>query len=136
RPLGDRDHGSVGMRERQVPLLREQEVEVQLCAEPFVELYASAVELGSLGRAVVRADDRRIAPGRAGADVALLEDGDVGDAVVLREVVGGREPVRAPADDHDVVALLQLTAGTPHALHAEDLSHSMTSSRSSTTSPT
>src|SRR5438093_1028426 len=84
RPLGHRDHGAVGMREGQMPLLREQEVEVQLCSEPFVELYALAVELGSLGRSVVRSDDRRIAPGRAGADVALLEDRDIGDAVVLR----------------------------------------------------
>ena len=119
-----------------MPLLREQEVEVQLCPEPFVELDAAAVELGSLGRSVVRSDDRRIAPGRAGADVALLEDRDIGDAVVLREVVGGREPVRAATDDHDVIPALQLSARTPHALHAEDVPHPMPSSTSSTTSPT
>src|SRR5256885_12571310 len=52
----------------------------ELAREPLVELDASLVELGSLGRAVVRADDRRVAPGRAGADVGLLEHGDVRDA--------------------------------------------------------
>ena len=35
--------------------------------------------------------------------------------MVLREVVRGREPVRAAADDHDVVAALQLAARAPHA---------------------
>ena len=118
-----------------MPLLREEQVEVEVDREAFVELDASLVERGALGRAVVGADNGRVAACGAGADVALVEHRDVRDAVVPRQVVGGREPVRAGADDHDVVALLQLTAGTPHALQAEDVSHSMPSSTSSTTSP-
>ena len=43
-PLGHRDHGAVGVRERQVPVLREHQVEVELGAEPLVELDAAAVE--------------------------------------------------------------------------------------------
>src|SRR6266511_4001946 len=124
------------MRKRQMPLLREEEVEVEVGAETLVERDAAPVELGTLGGAVVRADDRRVAPGCTGADVALLEDRDVGDAVVLRQVVRGREAVRAAADDHDVVAALHLAPRPPHALNSEDVPHSMPSSTSSTTSPT
>src|SRR6266540_264732 len=124
------------MRERQMPLLREEEVEVEVGAETLVERDAAPVELGTLGGAVVRADDRRVAPGCTGADVALLEDGDVGDPVVLREVVRGREAVRAAADDHDVVAPPELATRAPHALHAEDPLHSRPASTSRMTSPT
>ena len=101
------DERAVGVREREVPVLREHHVEVEVGGELLVELDALRVERGALGRAVVRADDRRVPPGRARADVALLEDRDVGDAVVDREVVRGREAVRAAADDDDVVVLLQ-----------------------------
>ena len=123
--LGGGDHPAVGVRERQVALLGEEEVEVELDAEPLVELHARPVELGALGRAVVRADDGRVAPGSARADVALLEDGHVRDAVVLGQVVRGREAVRAAADDDDVVAILQLGARAPHAADAEDVSHAL-----------
>ena len=99
-----RDHRAVRVRERQVPVLREHEVEVELVRQAFVQPDALAVEGRAFGRAVVRADDRRVAARRARADVGLLEDGDVADPVPLREVVGGREPVRAAADDDDLVA--------------------------------
>ena len=56
---------------------------------------------------VVGADDRRVAPRVAAAEPALLEHGDVGRAVLLGEVVGGREPVPAAADDDRVVARLR-----------------------------
>ncbi len=89
-------------------MLREHQVEVEILREPLVELDALPVEGGALGRAVVRADDRRVAPRGTGADVRLLEDADVLDPVSLREVVRGREPVRAATDDDDVVAALEL----------------------------
>ena len=108
------DHPAVGVREGQVPVLREHEVEVELLREALVQRHALAVELGALGGAVVRADDRRVPAGCPGADVRLLEDADVLDPVVLREVVRGREPVRAAADDHHVVAALELAARPPH----------------------
>ena len=56
------------------PHWREQQVEVQLLREPLVELDRGVVEARALRRLVVRAQDRRVAPGRARADVALLED--------------------------------------------------------------
>ncbi len=120
-PLLHRDHRAVRVRERQVPVLREHEVEVELVRQALVQPHALAVEGRALGRAVVRADDRRVAPGRARADVRLLEDRDVRDPVALREVVRGREPVRAAADDDDLVPALQLRPRPPHPLREEDL---------------
>ena len=80
------------------------------CDEPFPELHRLLVEVRRLVPQVVGADDRRVAPGVAAADPALLEHGDVGDAVLLGEVVRGREPVPAAADDDDVVLALRLGA--------------------------
>ena len=62
-------------------------------------------------------------PGRARADVVLLEDRDVGDAVLASQVVGGRQAVRAAADDDDVVGVLELRARAPHPALAEDVTH-------------
>src|SRR5262249_6187744 len=45
------------------------------------------------------------------------------DAVVLREVIGGREPMRAAADDDHVVAFLQLATRSPHPADEEDVLH-------------
>ena len=85
-------------------------------------LDAGVVEARALGRLVVRAQDRRVAPRGARADVALLEHGHVADAE-LAEVVRGRQAVRAAADDHDVVAVAQLAAPAPHPPGPEDLTH-------------
>ena len=117
------DERAVGVREREVAVLREHHVEVEVGGELLVELDALLVERGALRRAVVRADDRRVAAGGARADVALLEDRDVGDAVVDREVVRGREAVRAAADDDDVVVLLQRPGALEDLLAEEDVLH-------------
>jgi hypothetical protein len=53
------------MREREVAVLREEQVEVELFAESFVELHARVVEACALGGLVVRAEDRGVATGRA-----------------------------------------------------------------------
>ena len=95
-------HGALGVREREVAVRRDQQVEVELLRELLVDLEALAVERDALGRLVVGAQDRRVAARAAGADVVHLEHGDVRDAA-LRQLVGGREAVRAAADDDDVV---------------------------------
>src|SRR5207302_9636568 len=122
----------------QMTLLREEQVEVEVDRQPFVELDARLVELSALAGSVVRADDRGVATGGARADVALLEDGDVGDAVVLGEVVGRGETVRAPADDDDVVAPLELAARAPHPRRPDQLpdAHVSPAAASMTTSAT
>ena len=90
RPLVLHDERAIGVREGEVTVLREHHVEVEVDRELLVELDALLVERGPLGRAVVGADDRRVAPCRSRSDVALLENRDVRDAVVDREVVRGR----------------------------------------------
>ena len=127
--LGLHDQRAVGVREREVPVLREHEVEVELGREPLVELHALRVERGALRSAVVGPDDGRVAAGRAGADVALLDDRHVGDAVVLGEVVRRGEPVRAAADDDDVVVALELARPREDLLLEEDVLHAPASER-------
>src|SRR5437588_332949 len=68
---------AVAVGEREVAELREQHVEVEVLRERLVQLHAGGVEAGPLGGQVVGADDGGVAPGRPGADVALLEHGHV-----------------------------------------------------------
>src|SRR5439155_11573687 len=105
---------------RQVPLLREEALDVEIGREAFVELDALPVEIGTLRRAVVGPDDGRVPPGGARADVALLEDGHVRNPVVLGQVVRGRKAVRAAADNYDVVLASKVAARAPHAPDPED----------------
>ena len=132
-PLVLDDERAVGVGEREVPVLGEHEVEVELGRELLVELDALLVERGALGRAVVGADDRRVAAGATRADVALLEDRDVRDPVARGEVVRGREPVGAAADDDDVVAPLQLLRFREDPLTEEDVLHGRSPSGSAST---
>ena len=44
-------------------------------------------------------------------DVALVEDGDVGDAVVAGQIIGASQPVAAGADDDDIVGRFELGGG-------------------------
>ena len=70
-----------------------------------------------------RTSTNSVAADVAGADVALLEHRDVGDAVLAGEVVGGGEAVRAAADDHDVVGVPELGPRLRHPALAEDVTH-------------
>ena len=96
------------VRQHQHAALGEHDVVVQLLAEPFPEIERMVVEPGALVVEVVRADDRGVAPGVAAAEPALLDHRDVGDAVLLGEIVGGPQPVAAGADDDHVVFALRL----------------------------
>ncbi len=114
-------HGALGVREREVAVRRDQQVEVELLRELLVDLEALAVERDALGRLVVGAQDRRVAARAAGADVVHLEHGDVLDAA-LRQLVGGREAVRAAADDDDVVGGREV-ALAPERPELEEAAH-------------
>ena len=108
------------VRQGEVAHLAEHDVEVQICRETFVQLHGTVVEPDALRGEVVGAHDRGVAPGAPAAHVPLVEDGDVGDAVVLGEVVGGGQPMHASADDDNVVARLQLVVAPylrPVTLH-------------------
>ena len=93
----------LGLGQHQHAARAEHDVEVELLAER--PRRASAISRRSPPRVlqIVRADDRGVAAGVAAAEPALLEDRHVGDAVLLRQVIGGRQPVPAAAHDHHVV---------------------------------
>ncbi len=83
-------------------------VVVEVLLEPFPQLHRPFVEREIAGQQVVGADDGGVAPDIAGAEIGLLDHGDIGDAVLLGEVIGGGETVPAAADDDNVVGLLGL----------------------------
>src|SRR4029078_2004422 len=85
-----------------------QDRRAHLVLEVAIHLERVLVEADRLRQAVVGADDRGVPTGVARGDVIRLEDSHVRDAVACREVVRGRQPVPAAADDDDVIAALRL----------------------------
>ena len=99
-----RAHGRVRVRQRVVAAGRIKQIEIEILRQVLPQPHALVVELHAFGRQIVGADDRRVAGGIAAAEVALLQDGDIPDAVVAREIVRGCQSMPATADDDDVVA--------------------------------
>ena len=115
--LGPPMHGAeraVGVGQGEVASLAEHDVDVQVGGHRVVERERAVVEGDTFGRQIVRADDRRVATRSAAPEVALVEDGHIGDAVIGGEVVGAGQAVDAAADDDHVVGGLQLGIA-PHA---------------------
>src|ERR1700730_1452245 len=100
-------------------------VVVQLLLEPLPEFHRP-FEKGLIRRRdVVGPDDGGVPPGFSGSDPALFEHGDIFDAVPLREIIGCRKTMPAPADNDDVVARSWLSVAPyrlPIAVAAEGLS--------------
>ena len=101
-------HGGVGMGEREMAAHRIEDVVVELLAQPLIEAHGFIVEAHALGRQIVGTDDRRVARRVSAGEIALVEDGDVGDAPVLGEIIGRGEAMTAGAHDHHVVSGLQI----------------------------
>ena len=93
----------VGVVEVEDAALADHRVVVQVLLQPLPQLHRPFVEGDVAGKQVVGADDRGVAAGIARSDPAFLQHRDVADAVLLGEIVGGRQPMPAAADDHDVV---------------------------------
>src|SRR5262249_4361032 len=68
------------------------------------------VEERALIPQIIGADDGRVAPGIAATEPPFLEHGDIGDPMLLGEIVRRRQSVAASADDDDVVLRLRLWA--------------------------
>jgi hypothetical protein len=98
----------VGVIEIEHAALAHHRVVIEALLQPLPQLHRPFVEALVARQQIVRADDGGVPPGIAGADVALLQHRHVGDAVLAREVIRGREPVAAAADDHDIVLGLRL----------------------------
>src|SRR3546814_2836299 len=61
------------------------------------------VDIHALFVEIVGADDRRVTSGIAAAEPALLDHRDIGDTVLLGEIVGRSQAMPAAADDDDIV---------------------------------
>ena len=96
------------VREVDHAALAEQDRIAEVFLEPLPQLQRVLVNAGTLVPQVVRADDRGVAGHVPARQPALLQHGDVRDAVDFGQVVRGRQAVPAPADDHDVVARLRI----------------------------
>ena len=99
---------AVRVAEVQHAPLRHHHVVVELLLQPLPELQRMRVELAVPLEQVVGPHDRRVAPDVAAAEIPPLQHRDVGDPVVLREIVGRRQPVPAAADDDGVIGGLRL----------------------------
>ena len=96
------------VREHHDPARRIHDVVVELLGQALPKLQRMFVERRRFLPQVIGADDRGVAPGVAAAKPAFLEDGDIGEAVLLGEVIGSREPVPARPDDDRLVRRLRL----------------------------
>ena len=83
-------------------------IQIEFCRQIPEQAHALIVEFDAFLGKVIRAHDRRIAPGIAATDITLIDNGDVRDAVVTREVVGGGKTMTTGADDHDIVVAFQI----------------------------
>src|SRR5436853_5596792 len=68
------------------------------------------VEMRALVPEIVGAYHGGVAPGVAAAEPALLQDRDIGDAVLLGEIIGGGKPMPAAADDDGLIRGLWIRA--------------------------
>src|SRR5687768_4272930 len=108
----------LAVSERQNAALAQHDVEIELAAQTLVELQRMIVEGCTGGIEIIRATHLRVATRVATADPALLEHGDISNAVLPGEIVSSREPMPTAADDHHLVAGLRRwrTPGPPPAL--------------------
>src|SRR4029077_6236552 len=95
------------MREIEDAALAQHHVEIELVRQPLIEPEREVIEGDRLGIEVVRPHDGGVASGVAAAEPALLDHADTRALVSLREVIGGREPMAAAADDGEVVSRLR-----------------------------
>ena len=98
----------VGVIEIDHAALADHHVVIEVALQPLPKLHRPFVELDVRRQEIVRADDGGVAAGIARADPSLFENGDVGQAVLLGEIVGGRQAMTAAADDDHIVFALRL----------------------------
>ena len=91
------------VRQHQHAALGIHDVVVQLLAQVLPQVDRMVVKPRAFVIKVVRADDGRVPPRVAAAQPALVDHRDIGDAVLLGQVIGRTQPVPARADDHHVI---------------------------------
>ncbi|MNC38062.1 hypothetical protein D3C75_866520 [compost metagenome] len=115
--LAEGAHGGVGVRQGELAALGIHDVEVELVRQVLEHAHRFCVKAHTLTGEVVGADNRGVACGVATAQVGLFQHGDVGDAVVLGQVVGDGQAVAAAANDHHVITRLEFARWRQVDLH-------------------
>ncbi|MCY1292612.1 hypothetical protein D9M70_418460 [compost metagenome] len=87
---------------------RIHDVVVQILRQVFPELQRMLVDVHALFIEIVGPDDRGVATGIAAADPTLFEHRDIGDAVLLGEVIGRTEAMATTADDDRIILFARL----------------------------
>ncbi len=87
---------------------RIHDVVVQILAQAFPQFEGMLVHIHALFIEIVRADDGGVAAGIAAAEPALFQNGNVGDAMFLGQIISGTETMAAATDDDDVIFLARL----------------------------
>ena len=99
------------MGEHQHAPARIHDVVIQFLAEVFPQIDGVIVKPRAFIIKIVRPDDRGVAPGIAAAQPALVDHRDIGDAVLLGQIIGGTQTMPARADDDHVIFGLGLAVG-------------------------
>ncbi len=81
-------------------------VDVQLQALP--QFHGEFIEGNVAGKEIVGADDGGVAPHIAEAYESLLQYCNIGNAVLLGDIIGGREAMPSTADDEGIVGFFRL----------------------------
>lgn len=90
---------------------RIHDVVVQFLAEIFPEIDGVIVKTGAFVIEIVGADDRRVAAGIAATEPALVDDRNIGDAVLAGQIIGRPKTMAAGTDDDYVIFGLRLAVG-------------------------
>ena len=85
-------------------ILAEHNVVVQLFTQSLIALERMLIEAGALRVKVIGTGNRGVAASVTTPDPTFFQYSDIGDAVILGQVVGGGQAMPSPADDHYVIA--------------------------------
>ena len=97
----------VGVIEVDDATLADHRIIVEVLLQSLPKLHRPFVERDISRHQVVGADDRSIASGIARPDPIFLQYRDLGDAVVLGEIIRCSEAVPSSADDHHVIVIFR-----------------------------
>ena len=109
-----RQQGRVAVGQSEMAALRIKKVQIQISRQILELPDALVVKSDAFRRQVVGTDDRGVPSGTATADVSALEDRDICDAMVARQVVRGRQTMAAGTDDDYIIRLLELLRRAEH----------------------
>jgi hypothetical protein len=83
--------------------LGKHHIVIEVVRQFLPQFHGEIVEADRFGQQIVGTHDGGVAADIAGAEPALFQHRDIGDAVFLGQIVGRRQPVATAADDDDVV---------------------------------